>query len=77
MDFSSFGKWLIVGGLVLAAIGIALWLLGKTGIPLGHFPGDIRVDRPGFSFNFPVVTCILVSVVLTVIVNLVLWFFRR
>lgn len=68
---------MVVGGLALAFVGLVVWLLGKTGIPFGNFPGDIRVDRPGFSFNFPVVTCIVVSIVLTIVLNVVLWFFRK
>lgn len=68
---------MVVGGLALAFVGLVVWLLGKTGIPFGNFPGDIRVDRPGFSFDFPVVTCIVVSLVLTIVLNVVLWFFRK
>jgi len=77
LDASSIAKWLIVAGLGLAAVGILVWLSGKIGLPLGSLPGDVRVDRPGFSFRFPLVTCIVVSIVLTVIVNIVLWMFRR
>ena len=77
MDFSALGKWIVLLGLGLAALGVVVWLLGKTGIPFGSLPGDIRVERPGFSFNFPLVTCIVISVVLTLIANLVLWFLRK
>ena len=69
-------KWLIIVGLGIAALGVVVWLFGKTGLPLGRLPGDIHVQREGSSFHFPVVTCILVSVVLTVVVNLLLRFFR-
>ena len=77
MDFSTLGKWIVLFGLGLAALGLVVWLMGKTGLPFGSLPGDIRVERPGFSFSFPLVTCILISVVLTLIVNLVLWILRR
>jgi len=77
LDLSSFGKWMVIGGLALAALGMVVWLLGKTGIPFGHLLGDIHVERPGFSFSFPVVTCVILSVVITVILNIALWFFRR
>jgi len=77
LDASSIAKWLIVAGLGLAAVGILVWLAGKIGLPAGGLPGDIRVERPGFSFRFPLVTCIVVSIVITVIVNIVLWLFRR
>lgn len=77
MDFSSFGKWLTIIGLVLAGLGVVVWLVGKWGIPFGALPGDIRIERPGFSFRFPFVTCIILSVVITVIANVILWLFRR
>ena len=66
------GKLLIVVGLATAALG----LLIKLGVGfgwLGRLPGDVQIERDGFSFHFPVVTCILISVVLT----LATWLFRR
>ena len=66
------GKTLIYLGLVLVVIGLILSLAGK--LPwLGHLPGDISIERERFSFYFPLATCILVSVIL----SLVLYFFRR
>jgi hypothetical protein len=59
-------KLLIVLGLAIAAIGAAMWL----GLPLGRLPGDIVVRRGAFSFYFPLTTCVLVSVVLTVLLAL-------
>ena len=71
-DFSSMGKWLIVAGVVLALLGGFFLLFDK--IPfLGKLPGDIRVEKRGFSFYFPVVTCLLLSVV----VSLILWIFSK
>jgi len=77
MEFSALGKWLIFFGLSIAVIGILIWLAGKSGLPFGSLPGDIRVERPGFSFNFPLMTGIVISIIITVILNIVLWFFRR
>ena len=65
------GRGLIVLGLVLVAVGLAWPLLAKLG--LGHLPGDIRIERPGFSFYLPITSSIVVSIVLSVI----LWIFRR
>ncbi len=59
-------KLLIVLGLSLAAIGAAMWL----GLPLGRLPGDMVIRRGAFSFYFPLTTCVLVSVVLTVLLAL-------
>jgi hypothetical protein len=67
----SLGKNLLVIGLVIAAIGAALWLFGRSGG--GFLPGDIVIEKKNVRFYFPVVTCIVLSVVLSVIA----WLMRR
>lgn len=62
---------LIIIGIVLIAVGLLWPLLLKAG--LGRLPGDIVIQRDGFRFYFPLTTSILISLVLT----LLLWFFRR
>ena len=62
---------LIVLGLVILAVGIAWPWIAKLG--LGRLPGDIRIESEGGGFYFPIVTCLIISVALTVL----LWFFRR
>jgi ribose/xylose/arabinose/galactoside ABC-type transport system permease subunit len=64
-------KFLIVLGLILVAGGFAWPWLRK--LPLGRLPGDIHIVREGFSFHFPIVSCIAVSA----IVWLIFWIFRR
>lgn len=64
-------RWLIISGLLLVVLGLVWPWLSKLG--LGNLPGDIRVERGGFRFYFPVTTAIIVSVVISVI----LWIFRR
>jgi len=64
-------RTLIIFGLVLVAAGVLWPFLGKLG--LGRLPGDIYVERPTYSFYFPVVTSLLLSVVL----SLILWLFNR
>lgn len=66
------GKFLVIAGLVIAAIGVVLWS-GYGRDWLGRMPGDIHYSRGHFHFYFPIVTCLLVSVFLT----LLLWLFRR
>jgi hypothetical protein len=63
------GKFLVLAGLAIAAVGLLVML----GIPFGRLPGDIVVRRGSFSFYFPVVTSIIVSILLT----LLFAFFRR
>lgn len=66
------GKTLIYIGIVLIILGLIVSVAGK--IPwLGHLPGDITIQRDRFTFYFPLTTCILISVIIT----LVLYFFRR
>jgi uncharacterized protein HemY len=67
----SLGKTLVVMGLVIAAIGAALWLFGRSGG--GFLPGDIVIERKNVRFYFPIVTCLVISLVLT----LILWLTRR
>jgi len=70
---NDFGKTLMIIGLGIAALGALIWLGGKAGLPLGRLPGDIRVDRENFKFYFPLTTCIVISLVLT----LVMWLLRK
>ena len=67
-----FGKLLFIIGLVLIVIGAVLWKTGGLG-GLGRLPGDIAIHKENSSFYFPIVTCILISLVLT----LLAWLFRR
>ncbi len=71
------GKWILIFGVLLVVVGAVVWLIESFGLPLGRLPGDIRMRGQGWSFNFPIVTCIVVSIVLTVVVNLLIWFMRR
>ncbi|HET9912268.1 MAG TPA: DUF2905 domain-containing protein [Anaerolineales bacterium] len=64
-------RYLVIGGVILILIGGGVYLAAKFGIPLGRLPGDIRIEGKNGSFYFPVVTCILISVILTIIVNLI------
>ena len=65
----SLGKTLVVIGLVIAGFG----LLVMVGVPIGRLPGDFYVKRGSFSFYFPLASSIIVSIILT----LLLAFFRR
>jgi hypothetical protein len=70
------GRMMIIAGVALAAIGALIWLAARLGgLPLriGRLPGDIAYRGKQGSFYFPVVTCILLSVVLTLALWLVQW----
>ncbi len=61
------GKLMVVAGAVLLVVGLAVMLLGKTGLPLGRLPGDIVYKGKNTVFYFPLATSIVVSVVLSVV----------
>lgn len=63
------GKILVLVGLVLVALGGLLWLGGK--LPwFGRLPGDIRIDHDHFKLYFPLTTCLLLSILLTLLFRL-------
>lgn len=66
------GKALVFAGLLIAAVGALLLLSGKVGW-IGRLPGDITIRRDNFTFHFPLATCLLVSVIL----SLLFWLFRK
>jgi hypothetical protein len=66
------GKFLAIAGLLVAAAGVLLWSGFGKSWP-GHLPGDIHYTRGNATFYFPIVTCLLVSAVLT----LLMWLFRK
>jgi hypothetical protein len=66
------GKFLVIVGLLIAVVGALLWSgIGRDW--LGRLPGDIHYSRGNFSFHFPLVTCLLISLLLT----LIFWLFRK
>lgn len=67
------GKLLIIIGLLLVAAGALVYFLHDRLHWLGHLPGDVRIERDGFRLYIPLATCLL----LTVLVNLVVWLVRR
>jgi hypothetical protein len=73
---SDLGKLLIVAGIVLAGAGMLFLLGGRLSFRLGRLPGDIAYQGKNGSFYFPIVTCILLSVVFTLIMWVVNYFRR-
>ncbi|MDN9010213.1 DUF2905 domain-containing protein [Brevibacillus laterosporus] len=67
------GKTLVVIGVVLIIVGL-LWQVGGRFLNLGRLPGDIVVEKENFRFYFPVVTCIIISVVLSLIMYVIRFF---
>jgi uncharacterized membrane protein len=72
-DWESPGKLLMIAGAVILLLGAVLTFGGKWGW-IGRLPGDFRIQRDGFSFYFPLATSLLLSILLTILLNL---FFSR
>jgi hypothetical protein len=64
-------RWLVIFGILCIIFGLAWPWIEKLG--LGRLPGDVNIERDGFHFYFPIVTCLIVSAV----VSLLLWLLRR
>lgn len=79
MDVQAIGRVLLIIGIVVAIFGGLLMLLGNTPIlkNLGSLPGDIRIERPGFTCIFPLVTMLLLSIGLTIILNIIVRLINR
>jgi hypothetical protein len=69
MDFHALGKWLIGAGLILALLGVVFSFLPKFSW-VGHLPGDLTIKRDHFSFYFPLTTCLILSLVISLIARL-------
>ncbi|HEY0846683.1 MAG TPA: DUF2905 domain-containing protein [Noviherbaspirillum sp.] len=64
-------RFFIIAGIVLLAVGLFWPWLSR--LPFGRLPGDISIVREGFSFHFPLMT----SIVLSVVISILIWIFRR
>ena len=71
------GRGLMIAGAVLLTLGGALWLAGRLNLPLGRLPGDIHFQRGGVSCFFPLATSILISLLLTLAINLIARWINR
>ncbi len=70
-ELTSLARWVVLAGLMLIAVGGLLWLLGRAGIPLGRLPGDLRFERGGLTCFLPLATSLLLSLALTLALNLI------
>ena len=70
------GKYILITGLVIAALGAVLWLGGNKLNWFGRLPGDISVERNGFRFYSPFMSMLLLSIAISVILWIINRFFR-
>jgi hypothetical protein len=76
-QMENIARWLVIGGIVLILIGGGIFLAGRLGLPIGRLPGDIRMEGRGGIFYFPIVTSCVLSLLLTVVLNIIIRFFNR
>lgn len=76
-DLSTLARWMVILGMGLAALGGLIWLAGRVGLPLGQLPGDIRIQREGFSCFVPLASSLLISIFLSLLLNLLLRLLNR
>lgn len=67
----------MIAGAGLLVLGGLIWVVGRAGFPLGRLPGDLRIERDGFSFYFPLASSIIVSIALTLLLNLLARLLKR
>ncbi|HYJ65697.1 MAG TPA: DUF2905 domain-containing protein [Parafilimonas sp.] len=72
---SQTGKWIIIAGILIIVIGIVIYFFHDKLNWLGKLPGDIRIEKENFRFYFPITTMIIVSVLLTILINVFKKFF--
>jgi hypothetical protein len=71
------GRFLMIGGAILFVMGGLVFLASRFGIPFGHLPGDIRIEGKNTTFYFPLASSILISILLTVILNIIFRLWRK
>ena len=70
-------RFVILAGVALIIIGALIYGLGRLNLPLGRLPGDIRIEGRNGSFYFPLSSSILISVILTILLNLIARFWKK
>ena len=71
------GKYILIVGIIVLIVGVIVYFFGNRLGFIGKLPGDIRIEGEKGGFYFPIVTCILLSVVVSVIIRIIQWFMQR
>lgn len=77
MSLYPLARFFLLTGVICLLIGGGLYLAARTGLPLGKLPGDIFIRRGNFTFAFPLVTMCVVSLVLTILLNIIVRLINR
>ncbi|TFH37376.1 MAG: DUF2905 domain-containing protein [Anaerolineales bacterium] len=76
-ELTVLARWILIAGLGLLLLGGMVWVLGRLNIPLGQLPGDFRFQRGNIACFFPLVTSLLLSGILTLLINLILRLLKK
>ena len=76
-DIANLGRILVIAGLGLAAVGAVLWGLSRTSLPIGQLPGDFRFEFSNVSCFVPLATMVVVSLLLTLVLNVLIRFLNK
>jgi hypothetical protein len=77
MELSQVARFVALFGVVLLLIAGILAVLDRLNLPLGDLPGDLRIERGNFTCVLPLLSSLIISVVLTVLINLILIILKR
>ncbi len=77
MDSSQLGRWLVILGVVIVVIGAVIWGFARLNLPLGRLPGDLSFGGENFRVSIPLASSIVISVILTIVLNVVVRLWRR
>jgi hypothetical protein len=76
-DIPGFARWIIIAGIVLIIVGVLIAIASRFGIPLGRLPGDIFIQGKNASCIMPIASMLVLSLLLTIILNILIRFFNR
>lgn len=77
MELTQVARIVALFGVLLLIIAGILYILDRLDLPLGSLPGDIKIKRENFTCVIPLVSSLIISVVLTVLLNLVFYFLKK
>ena len=75
-NLETYGKWLVIAGVVLALLGVIVWLVGRL-TSWESFPGTLRIQGSGFTCVVPVLASIVGSILLTIVLNLIVRLMKK
>jgi hypothetical protein len=73
----NFARFFVIGGIIMILIGVGAYIFARLGIPFGQLPGDIKIEGENATFYFPFMSCLLISILLTIVLNVIIRFLNK